>query len=225
MNRDDAAWLAVRQPAYLAMNVLFGSPLKEPMLDALCSDSYQAIFGLCGGSEGYGRRFAQCLLSVHVRVSSDEGELDGIEQDRVRLFLGPTKPKASPWSSMHRRPGDGTLFNPATLVVRSYYLAEGYLPKDYPRVSDDHIALMMDFLAALSAESARPGSADEGKLGSLTVQRDFISRELLTWVEEFAILVGAYDRSGLYGGAASFLVDFLKDDLSHLDALIARMAA
>lgn len=90
-----------------------------------------------------------------------------LEADYNRLFVGPGHLLAPPYESFYTTPGGedgrGRLRGPAERAVHAFYTENGFaMPEqfvDFP----DHIAIELDFLAAMCDKEARLRTAGEGE--------------------------------------------------------------
>ena len=101
------------------------------------------------------------LLSVFCE-SWDPAMLGRLTWDFNRLFVGPGEMRAAPWESVYRSKTKLTFQEP-TLAVRALYERFGFESPALHREPDDHLALELDFLGALSdlaAEAVRDGDGE-----------------------------------------------------------------
>ncbi|MFA5536809.1 MAG: molecular chaperone TorD family protein [Bacillota bacterium] len=125
---------------------------------------------------------------LQAAISKDaEDVLDKLKSEYTKLLIGPGKLPAPPWESVYITK-ENTLFQESTLQVRRTYLEYNFLPANYPREADDHLALELDFMAHLS-ELANT-SFEEDKLEDtkkvLLDQQRFLKEHLMVWIGEFA---------------------------------------
>lgn len=199
--------LEARCLAYMGLQSIFGTPPTAVQIDVLKDISVQHAFELLARNDTYKQS-----------VSEFFGFLENFEFDEAlsdeynHLFIGPGKLAAHPWESVFRQ-RDTLLFAESTLEVRRSYLAQGYAPKLFPHVADDHIALELDFMRRLSQ------SADEGLCRSdasivkscMDASRSFLDEHLLVWVDSYAEAL-ASTTQGFYRDAARLLPSFVAND-------------
>lgn len=153
---------------------------------------------------------------------------DDARAEYTRLFLGPGTLPSPPWESAHVS-SDRTLFNAVTLEVRRFYVSKGFRPREYPHVADDHLALELDFLAALSQECLAALRADDfdSLRALLRDQREFLHAHPMRWAESFARQIprsptktGEPNPSMLYSEFASLAATFIAGDAEALDDML-----
>jgi TorA maturation chaperone TorD len=93
------------------------------------------------------------------------------------LFVGPGRVEANPWESTYVS-SDNTIFQKVTLEVRKAFVSQELLPAAYPNVADDHIALELDFMAALAgrADDAYRAADCQKFRTALEASRDFLDK-------------------------------------------------
>lgn len=151
----------------------------------------------------------------------DAEYIDSLKSVYTRLFLVPGVSYVYPWES----PYVGTtavIFTKSTLDVRNRYREHGFTALEYPHFPEDHVAMMLDFLAHLSnrAFDAFVDGDDAELMQVLAAQNQFISKHLTNWLGLFQEELDAQDRSGLYSLFTRALRVFLElDGLFLQDAL------
>lgn len=212
--------LAARQYWYTLFHGLFGGEPSRELVKALEDGVRNGLFDLysCETGDAFDgmRSFASAL-------AGDESRLGEISDEYTRLFVGPGHLDAPPWESPYVGK-EGLLFQESTLKVRYEYAESGYLPQDYPRVADDHIALMMDYMAHMARRSAEAWcetTADD--VGDLAAkQLRFIENHLLNWVPEYADRLEGAGISEFYALAARCALGFFEQDRGFLEQVVAK---
>ena len=123
--------------------------------------------------------------------------------DFNRLFVGPGEMRAAPWESVYRSKTKLTFQEP-TLAVRALYERFGFESPAIHREPDDHLALELDFLGALSglaAEAARDGDGEQ-LAACFEGQKLFLEQHLLAWAPRCLALVVEHADANYYRGAA-----------------------
>lgn len=193
-------WLAARTCLYQTLALMFGGEPRAEHLEQLTSNESMDALSLFDGGA-----FRDCLEQQRSVLLSDEGG-EALKDEYTRLFLGPGASPAPPWSSKYRLPEEGTLFNGVVLSVRSYYRAQGYECAWHHKVADDHIGIMMDFLAALAQrtwEAQQDGDA-EARKQQLVFQGEFLRECMNNWLPQYAASVDRYSRVDFYKALSSF---------------------
>ena len=147
-----------------------------------------------------------CLECLDVwRASVDSGDLEeetaSLGREWFRLFAGPGKPAAPPWASYYTDK-DSALFGADTMRARAWYRRYGLEIERKNSEPDDHVGLLLVFLAHLThceAKAIDAGSADDIALARRE-QVAFMEECLLPWVTRWAELVEGNARSPFYAG-------------------------
>lgn len=198
--------LAARQYLYRAYQCLLGSEPKGKafeVFDAALFEEACAILDL---------DVPERLVGLVRESRGDETCLEALQSEYVRVLVGPGELPSAPWESAQLS-GDGALFSRLTLDVRNAYRVQGFLPQEYPRVADDHIALECGFLAEMAARALELWEAgdEEGCTKALAASRVFLEEHPLRWVNAFA---GGLDerRHPFYRAVAEALAVFMATD-------------
>lgn len=143
-----------------------------------------------------------------------ERAVERLSSEYTYLLIGPQKLPAPPWESVYLSK-ERLLFQESTLKVRQAYLKHNFIPAEYPRVADDHLALELDFMANLSrmAEEAYAENNIEKTLELLKDQESFLKEHLLAWMPEFAEKIQESPTLYLYPVMAKMLKEFLEIQL------------
>lgn len=170
-------WSAKRYLYTLGQAIFGGEPSQEMLASAdgeLIGEA-AAIMGL------------EDACGVTAALDAVAGDVEGARALYVRLFVGPGELRAKPWESTYLTKSKA-LFSRETLEVRNAYRAQGFLPAQYPRVADDHIALECGFLAVLSGRAVEALGAedDEAYAAAAAAVEAFLDEHLLRWVDDYA---------------------------------------
>ena len=132
--------------------------------------------------------------------------------DFNRLFVGPGEMRAAPWESVYRSKTKLTFQEP-TLAVRTLYERFGFESPTIHREPDDHLALELDFLAALSGLAAEAASVgDHERLAAcFDTQTVLLEQHLLAWAPRCLALVIEHAETDYYRGAARLALGSLAE--------------
>lgn len=224
--------LANRAYLYRLFQIVFGAEPTGDVLKALATQEATDALSLIGRCAIEGEEKAeattgeattcaaaevlaalQTLMETHAAKADDTAYIEALKADYSRLFLTPGTSYVHPWES----PYVGTesmLFQESTLDVRHRLRAFGYEPQMLGSFPDDHLALMLDFLAHLSSRAfeAFGDGEDETLKHILTAQQEFIAEHLLNWLPLFCEKLQEKDAAGVYLTYAQALVVFLEGD-------------
>jgi TorA maturation chaperone TorD len=221
MDRKEAAELLLKGRQYVMtlLHRLFGGEPTREMLQAAAGEDSLAAIALFDSEETSGASLLLEALSPLKALTDDE--LEGIRQEYTRLFIGPEELVAPPWESVYVTKARA-LFQESTLQVRQWYQRYGYQPAGYPNYPDDHISLMLHFLALLSGEALAclRENRVEAYRDILKGQQVFSQSHLLNWLPRYAADMGKSATCLLYPRLAAALRRILEEDQALLDELL-----
>jgi len=225
LKREDSIsiLLAGRAGIYRVLQNTLGNEPTVDTLEQLGSESTKYVLSLfLDGNEVLSGAIKSLMSVVEECLHDKDLALDRLSNGFTRLFVGPGKVEADPWESYYCDK-EGTILKKETLDVRKAYAAQGLLPVSYPSVSDDHIALELDFLASLAgrAEAAYETGDIEAACDALKASNSFLREHLAAWVSVFAEAVNNARHSYFYKEVAYTLSAFLPIDLDAISELLA----
>jgi TorA maturation chaperone TorD len=163
-------------------------------------------------------------LRIWQKQSTNENNEDilrHLQGEWFRCFVGAGKPVASPWQSCYTDK-DFILFSEDTFKVRTWYRKYGLQVKKLNNEPDDHIGIMLNFLAHLTDRESRLLS--EGALDVVEqLQKDqleFLNKHILTFLSTWCDLVISKSYSNFYTGLALLARGAVNARFSQLDAII-----
>ena len=134
-----------------------------------------------------------------------------LEVDYNRLFVGPARLLAPPYESFYTTPGGedgrGRLRGPAEREVRATYLSNGFaMPEtfvDFP----DHVAIELDFLAAMADKEARlwEEGDEEGAMAVIASEDAFRERHLEAWFPKLKADIESGSQTDFYPAIAALV--------------------
>lgn len=178
--RDESV-LAARQYLYRTYQCLLGSEPKGTAFEAFDVELFEEACAMVG--VGVPKKMVDLYRDARESATCREA----LQSEYVRALVGPGKLPSAPWESAQLS-GDGALFSRQTLDVRNAYRVQGFLPQEYPRVADDHIALECGFLAEMAARALERQEAgdEQGCTEALAASQAFLEEHPLLWVNAFA---------------------------------------
>ena len=212
--------LCARVHVYRVFQSLFGGHPTEELLKVLADESTVEALRFFASDSDDAFSAAEEAFAAELQEVTPEA-LDPVY---VRLFVGTGKMVAPPWESVYLRP-DRLLFTEETLAVREAYRAQGFIPKGYPVVADDSLALELDFMAEL-AKAACDGFANGGEgygeaLNRLEASAAFLDGHLMVWIGRYLDALHQGGEDGFYSKAAALVDAFLSCDREAIDELVA----
>lgn len=185
MNKE---FLSKQIAIYDLLREVFFNSLKEEDIDIL----HQKISPLA--KEYQQTPFIQKLQSL----SGDE--LDNARWDFNRLFIGPAKPLASTFESVHLTDKNLMMQN-QTFEVRKYYNDIGIKVENQNHFPDDFIGFEYQYLYCLSILSLESKELDK----MLLVRKDFIQNHPNKWFPLFAGDINKYAKEQIWKDLASLI--------------------
>ena len=211
--------LAGRAYVFSLLHKLLGAEPTRELLQAVSSvESLKAVALFESGDSDAAEKLGETLLDCR---NIDEAQLGLVKDEYTRLFLGPDKLIAPPWESCYTAK-ERALFQESTLHVRSWYQNYGYAPAEGPNYPDDHISLMMHFLA-LTTERAAACLKDDllcGYRNLLEGQKLFERNHLLNWLDAYAQDMEQSAAKRLYPGLVRAMTAFIRYDQTIIDELL-----
>jgi TorA maturation chaperone TorD len=211
---------------YLLFQNLFGSEPSEELANTISSDVTKQAFEIYRLSDdpSYKETLRTALEEMARLDGCPRAELEKLRSEYTRLFLGPTDLEAPPWESIYTST-QRTLFQESTLEVRNAYRAQGFLPAEYPRVADDHLALECAFMAQLGERiknSYCEGSSEKIR-AALEASQQFLTKHLLVWMPDYAIDVAKATEVAFYPIMAKLAKEYMEIDSGVIDELLTAL--
>ncbi|MBR2789509.1 MAG: molecular chaperone TorD family protein [Eggerthellaceae bacterium] len=175
-----------REFAYRYLWRFFAMEPDEAMLNLIAGDVAGSQLGILLDAESDGMK-AQTRLAGLARdyLEGEGGGLAHLRDEFTRLFLGPAAPIAPLWESVYLD-NDHLLFSRTTLEIRELYKTAGFAAGAAPKEADDHLAIELDFMAALAKRTAEALSAGDRALASAytVYQKAFLEQHLTRFVPQ-----------------------------------------
>ena len=211
--------LAGRAYVFSLLHKLLGAEPTKQLLDAVSSEDSLAVLALFEGDSEAAGKLKAVLASCRGMC---EASVDAVRSEYTRLFLGPDKLIAPPWESCYTAK-ERALFQTSTLHVRSWYQQYSYVPAGYPSHPDDHISLMMHFLA-LTTERAKACFDQDllcGYKSLLEGQKLFEKNHILNWMDAYCADMDKSETKLLYPQLVRAMAEFIAYDQQVISELLA----
>lgn len=232
---EDKALFESRREMYRFLSRLYVLEVDGELLDALCKIKAPAECPDEDMAEGYGMMTSFLKES---RERDTQAVLDDLAVDYARIFLsaGVAQGKAAfPYESVYTSRKHLMMQDSRNEVV-ALYAAKGFTPaEDMYRVPEDHLGLLLEYMALLCEECAEAQPPQDGAWGecppsgngervymeclpsgngervkaSLTEQQAFLKEHLNNWAPAFAGEVQKYAATDFYKGLAKLTKGFL----------------
>lgn len=156
-----------------------------------------------------------CDLRSEMAKVVDLDNVESLQVDYSRLFIGPYGLLAPPYGSMYLE-NMGILIGASTLDVQRRYAREG-LSVDIKEVPD-HIAIELEFMyyLVLKEEEANSIGDSQSAAAYQKKQKAFLVSHLGVWVADFADKVESNARTEYFRTLARVTKSFIKRDLELL---------
>lgn len=208
--------LSARAYVFSALHRLLGAEPTKELLQAVSSEESLAALALFEGDSEAAAALKNVLASCR------DLDVDAASGEYTRLFLGPDKLIAPPWESCYTAK-ERALFQESTLHVRSWYQQYSYVPAGYPSHPDDHISLMMHFLA-LTTERAKACLEQDllcGYKSLLEGQKLFEKNHILNWMDAYCADMDGSETKLLYPQLVRAMAAFVAYDQQAISELLA----
>lgn len=131
--------------------------------------------------------------------------VDTLRREWLRLFVGLGTPEASCLESFYVEP-NSHLFGRNTLAVRAAYKRHGLQVERLHSEPDDHLGLMLGFVAHLiAAERAALEAGDGDRAAALADEQEaFLVEHILPWLAAWRYAVAKHGRTAYFRGAGDF---------------------
>ena len=140
--------------------------------------------------------------------------LEELAIEYARLFLGPG-PHISPHESVQREDGDGPkgrLWGEATVAVKRFVEAAGFVYRDEYKGMPDHISVELEFMQFVTDRESQAwaqGDEDSG-LRCRAIEERFLREHLLCWVPSFCRKVASGAELDFYRKMAALTDRFMR---------------
>ena len=208
---EDKALFESRREMYRFLSRLYVLEVDGELLDALCKIKAPAECPDEDMAEGYGMMTSFLKES---RERDTQAVLDDLAVDYARIFLsaGVAQGKAAfPYESVYTS-RKHLMMQDSRNEVAALYAAKGVTPaEDMYRMPEDHLGLLLEYMALLCEECAAclPSGNGERVKASLAEQQAFLKEHLNNWAPAFAGEVQKYAATDFYKGLAKLTKGFL----------------
>ncbi len=236
--------------AYQEMYAFVGNEVLTPMNRSGNESGLDPLFWSMApipandeGTRGLARLKAYAL-AAKANEGDERANAAGMLQASVEfthLFIGPPRPVADPWETMHGPRGDKHVgFGRATVAMRNLIAREGLVLSNENRQYEDHLGIELLYLSVLCEKAAREAErmmcgesvardADEVSVaceaeGEDLAEKDihstltyawkvawFVDEHPLRWIESLRDSVDADRPEGYYSALLEYVHGLLKD--------------
>lgn len=201
-----------RRDFYYFLSWLYLEGPPEELVRDLIDGKFQLERGNREMEEGVRllQRWAEGVEDVREGFLSAQDEF-------ARLFIGPGKPLVSPYQSVYE---EGAPYGKATLRMKEIYAGAGVSRGAGAKEPEDHVGMELAFMALLCNRTS--SLEDRGEvLRNLHLQREFLNKQMLSWVPRFCEDILKSEGADFYRGVALLTLGFLEEERRIIERLIA----
>jgi len=151
-------------------------------------------------------------------------DLDHIQFEYNRLFVGPARLVAPPYESVYRSE-EHLVMGEITVDVRKIYENADIRMRSILREPEDHVATELEYLVELQSRCLEALENDIGSeiAKNVYLQRDFLDAHLLCWIPEFCREIRKGARLSYFGAISDVLDLFIAIDIDILNEIADRL--
>jgi TorA maturation chaperone TorD len=211
--------LANRIYIYRVFHIIFGTTPTGDELKTLSADETLQVFATVKSVDELASLYE--LMTTFGEHVEDAAYIESLKTEYSRLFLVPGTSSVHPWESPYIGK-QSMLFQESTLDVRHRFLEYGYEAQMQGNFPDDHLSLMLDFLAHLSGRAFDAfGDNEDAALWQILIsQEDFIKTHLLNWLPLFCEKLKEKDKSTIFLRSGEALRKFLELDAQFINEML-----
>jgi TorA maturation chaperone TorD len=224
INEEIQIVLESRAYNYLLFQSIFGNEPTRELIETIGEEATRQSFELfvVDGKSPYSSALLAVAAAMDALKGCSQEAVEDLRDEYTRLYLGPAELKAPPWESMYVSK-KRQLFEENTLKVRNFYRAQGFLPAEYPRVADDHIALECAFMAQLGERAKNSSNTGDTKTvkAALEASRRFLDEHLLVWLPGYIADMSRIGRADFYPLITQLALGYVQVDRRIIDELVS----
>lgn len=139
----------------------------------------------------------------------NSNDIQNLEFDYNRLFVGPDRLEAAPYESIYRNT-ERALMQAETMAVRRFYERAGMVLTNKNHVPDDHLSFELEFICFLLEESTEDDSYYD-------LFEAFLNLHLFQWVENHCELVREKTTNTLIVGMSYILQGLMEVERNRMN--------
>lgn len=195
---------AIREDVYRLLAACYYPPTPA-LLDEKCCDALSALLAVLAPEAAVQATEAGKLLAGQ--------SLENLAVEHARLFLGPFQLVAPPYGSYYLD-DKKTVMGESTAGADTFYRSCGlHLADDFHDLPD-HITVELEFMSFLAfgqRQADATGSTEESKR-LVGLQREFLGKFLMPWLEPFTAAIIADGEAPFYQAVARCTAAFINTD-------------
>lgn len=199
---------AAREDLYRLLAACYYSPTAALLEENCCASLADLLEGVAPDAAKH---------ASDAVAAGNESSLDSLAVEHARLFIGPFQLVAPPYGSIYLDDAK-TVMGDSTARVAVFYHACGlHLADDFHELPD-HFAVELEFMSYLAfkqREAEAAGNNDE-VARSVSLQREFLDRFLMPWLEPFTSAIVDDGEAPFYQAIARCSAAFINADYTAL---------
>lgn len=220
----DESILTDRAGVYRFLAGFYYAPLTEAQIDELAALDFTALAANAQADGDMARGLDDMRRALRRR---NTGTREKLAVDYTNAFLG-VKPyqdmTAVPYASIFVDK-EGRLNTEQRGKVYAAYKHEALRLRENVNIPEDHLSLMLEFLALMSErarDEVHAGRRDEAAR-LLSLSATFVREHILSWIDDFAETASHVLETRFYRGVIELTRGFLTEDLETLSQLVEEL--
>ncbi len=146
-------------------------------------------------------------------VAGTNSTLKALAVEHARLFIGPFQLVAPPYGSIYLDDAKNVMGDSTARVAAFYHACGLHLADDFHELPD-HFAVELEFMSYLAFKQREAEESDdkEAALRFLTLQKEFLERFLMPWLEPFTSAIITDGEAPFYQAIAQCTAAFINSD-------------
>lgn len=195
---------ATREDVYRLLSACFYPPSKELFEESCCATLAALLAPVAADAAQY---------AADANLAAGNNSLEALAVEHARLFIGPFQLIAPPYGSIYLDDAK-TVMGDSTARVGAFYHNCGLtLAEDFHELPD-HFAVELEFISFLAFKQREAeASGDTGEAARIvSLQREFLGRFLMPWLEPFTSAVISDGEAPFYQAIARCTAAFINAD-------------
>lgn len=205
---EDQHVTTTREDVYRLLAACFYPPSTE-LIEEKCSTTLAALLESVAP--------AAARYAADAALATANSSLETLAVEHARLFIGPFQLVAPPYGSLYLDDANTVMGDSTARVAAFYHYCGLHLADDFHELPD-HFAVELEFMSylAFKQREAETSGDKAGMTRFAGLQREFLDRFLLPWLEPFTSAVVIDDEAPFYKSIAQCTSAFIHADYTAL---------
>lgn len=201
---DENICNTTREDIYRLLAACFYPPSKELVEENCCATLADLLAPVAPDAAQH---------AADAAVAGGKSSLEALAVEHARLFIGPFQLVAPPYGSIYLDDAKTVMGDSTARVAAFYHYCGLHLADDFHELPD-HFAVELEFMSylAFKQREAEVSGDKAGKTHFAGLQREFLDRFLLPWLEPFTSAVVIDDEAQFYKSVARCTSAFIHAD-------------